>query len=69
MEHLGVKTFVHPDYLEFEVSGEIDRERIVQIIQGTSKLGSPKITIESFLSIWIKLSVSIWRCLNSRKLR
>lgn len=38
MEHLGVKTFVHPDYLEFEVSGEIDRERIIQIIQGTSKV-------------------------------
>lgn len=38
MEHLGVRTFVHPDHLEFEVSGEIDKERIIQIIQGTSNI-------------------------------
>jgi len=37
MKHLGIKTVTNPDYIEFHVSGEITKERFVEISQGISQ--------------------------------
>jgi hypothetical protein len=37
MEHLGVNALHHPDYMEFQVRGDIDKERFVNITKAISQ--------------------------------